>query len=103
MCARRLRLTNQDRYDLSSWRVACVGAERIHPEPLRQFAHVLKPAKFDPRAFVACYGMAECALAISFAELDAGISSIKVDKEIMATEGRVEIPSAAKADRPKSS
>ena len=91
LCAKRLRLTDQDRYDLSSWRVACVGAERIHPEPLRQFAHVLKPAKFDAKAFVACYGMAECALAISFAELDAGISAIKVDKEIMATEGRVQI------------
>lgn len=101
LCAKRLRLTDQDRYDLSSWRVACVGAERIHPEPLRQFAHVLAPAKFDPRAFVACYGMAECALAISFAELNVGISSIKVDKEIMATEGRVQIPSANKADKPE--
>ena len=34
LCAKRLRLTDQDKYDLSSWRVACVGAERIHPEPL---------------------------------------------------------------------
>jgi fatty-acyl-CoA synthase len=91
LCAKRLRLTDQDRYDLSSWRVACVGAERIHPEPLRQFAHVLKPANFDPRAFVACYGMAECALAISFAQLDSGISAVKVDKEVMATEGRVQV------------
>lgn len=89
LCAKRLRLTDQDRYDLSSWRVACVGAERIHPEPLRQFAHVLKPAKFDANAFVACYGMAECALAISFAPLGAGIDAVKVDKEAMATEGRV--------------
>ncbi|MCZ6892767.1 MAG: fatty acyl-AMP ligase [Gammaproteobacteria bacterium] len=91
LCAKRLRLTDQDRYDLSSWRIACVGAERIHPEPLRQFAHVLKPAKFDAKAFVACYGMAECALAISIAPLDVGIDAVKVDKEIMATEGRVEI------------
>ncbi len=91
LCAKRLRLTDQDRYDLSSWRVACVGAERIHPEPLRQFAHVLEPAKFDANAFVACYGMAECALAISFAELGSGIDSVKVDKEKMSVEGRVEI------------
>lgn len=91
LCAKRLRLTDQDRYDLSSWRVACVGAERIHPEPLRQFAHVLAPAKFDAKAFVACYGMAECALAISFAPLDSGISAVRVDKEIMSREGRVQI------------
>jgi fatty-acyl-CoA synthase len=93
LCAKRLRLTDQDRYDLSSWRVACVGAERIHPEPLRQFAHVLKPAKFDAKAFVACYGMAECALAISFAELGKGISAVKVEKELMSTTGRVQVHS----------
>lgn len=91
LCAKRLRLTDQDRYDLSSWRVACVGAERIHPEPLRQFAHVLKPAKFDANAFVACYGMAECALAISFAELGSGISAVDVRKDTMSTTGHVEI------------
>ena len=91
LCAKRLRLTDQDRYDLSSWRVACVGAERIHPEPLRQFAHVLKPAKFDANAFVACYGMAECALAISFAELGTGISAVNVDKETMSTTGHVDV------------
>ena len=91
LCTKRLRLTDQDRYDLSSWRVACVGAERIHPEPLRQFAHVLGPAAFDPNAFVACYGMAECTLAISFAPLGEGISSVNVDKEIMSRDGRVEL------------
>ncbi len=98
LCAKRLRLTDQDRYDLSSWRVACVGAERIHPEPLRQFAHVLKPARFDARAFVACYGMAECALAISFAPLDTGIDAIAVDKNAMATSGQVEIVDDADVD-----
>lgn len=91
LCAKRLRLTDQDRYDLSSWRVACVGAERIHPEPLRQFAHVLAPANFDAGAFVACYGMAECALAISFAELGEGIKAVNVDQDRIASDGKVEI------------
>ena len=91
LCAKRLRLTDQDRYDLSSWRIAAVGAERIHPEPLRQFAHVLKPAKFNEKAFVACYGMAECALAVSFAPLGGGIDAIKVDKNLITTEGRVKV------------
>src|SRR3546814_14864006 len=34
LCAKRLRWSDCDRYDLSSWRVACVGAERIHAEPV---------------------------------------------------------------------
>ena len=90
LCAKRLRLTDQDKYDLSSWRVACVGAERINPEPLRQFAHVLKAAKFDSKAIVPCYGMAECALAISFAPLGEGLEAMRVNKHLMTTQGDVE-------------
>ena len=89
LCAKRLRLTDQDKYDLSSWRVACVGAERIHPEPLRRFAHVLKAANFDPASFVPCYGMAECTLAISFAGLGQGMTAMNVDKESISTTGQV--------------
>ena len=91
LCAKRLRLTDQDKYDLSSWRVACVGAERIHPEPLRRFAHVLKAANFDPKAFVPCYGMAECALAISFAPLGEGLDAMNLDKDLMATTGEAKL------------
>jgi fatty-acyl-CoA synthase len=98
LCAKRLRLTDQDRFDLSSWRIACVGAERINPEPLRQFAHILTPAKFDPKAFVACYGMAECALAISFAPIESEVPTEIVDKEIMVNEGRAERLGPADAD-----
>ncbi len=94
LCAKRLRLTDQDKYDLSSWRVACVGAERIHPEPLRRFAHVLKDVKFDPASFVPCYGMAECALAISFAKLGDGMTVMNVDKHSISTSGDVVIREA---------
>src|SRR3546814_14884337 len=50
LCAKRLRWSDCDRYDLSSWRVACVGAERIHAEPLETFAELLKPNGFKPGA-----------------------------------------------------
>lgn len=90
LCAKRLRPGDVDRYDLSSWRVACVGAERIHAEPLEQFARLLAPNGFNPRAFVACYGMAECTLAVSFAPLGAGLELDVVDKECMYERGRAE-------------
>jgi len=95
LCAKRLRLTDQDKYDLSSWRVACVGAERIHPEPLRRFAHVLKAANFNPKSFVPCYGMAECALAISFAPLGEGLDAMDLDKDLMARTGEAKLISAS--------
>jgi len=41
----------------------------IRSETLIRFAEALAPAGFDEKAFLACYGMAECSLAISFAPL----------------------------------
>jgi len=87
LCAKRLRWSDCDRYDLSSWRVACVGAERIHAEPLEKFAQLLKPNGFNPEAWVACYGMAECTLAVSFAPLGAGLEIDVVEKELMYATG----------------
>ena len=86
LCAKRLRVADAETYDLSSWRIACVGAERIHAAPLKEFADMLKPSKFDRRAFVPCYGMAECALAVSFAPLGKGVSIDHVDKLAMTDE-----------------
>ena len=88
LCAARLRSSDHERYDLAHWRVACVGAERINPRLLERFSRVLAPAGFNPKAFVACYGMAECGLAISFAPLDQGIGVDLVDKEMVAASGR---------------
>ncbi|MBT8068946.1 MAG: fatty acyl-AMP ligase [Gammaproteobacteria bacterium] len=88
LCARRLRPSDYERYDLSSWRAACVGAEQINPVPLQQFAEALEPCGFDQKAFVACYGMAECVLAVSFAPLDLGLSVDYVDQDIMTNSGQ---------------
>ena len=83
LCAKRLRPSDYERYDLSSWRAACVGAEQINPVPLQAFAKALAPCGFDAKSFVACYGMAECVLAVSFAPLDLGLMVDHVDQEIM--------------------
>jgi fatty-acyl-CoA synthase len=87
LCARRLRPSDYEKYDLSSWRAACVGAEQINPIPLKAFAEALAPCNFDENAFVACYGMAECVLAVSFAPLDLGLSVDYVDQGIMMSSG----------------
>jgi fatty-acyl-CoA synthase len=79
LCTRRLRPGEASKYDLSNWRVAGVGAEMIRSETLTRFAEALAPAGFDEKAFLACYGMAECSLAISFAPLLEGHSTDCVD------------------------
>jgi fatty-acyl-CoA synthase len=59
LVARRLRDNDRDRYDLSAWRVAGVGAEMIRSSWLERFAETLAPlAGFSPSAFLPCYGMA---------------------------------------------
>lgn len=87
LCARRLRPKDVEALDLSAWRVAGVGAEMIHPEWLSTFAEALAPAGFDARAFLPCYGMAECALAVSFAPLWTGPQIDRVDGEHLSLHG----------------
>ncbi len=72
LVTRRLRDGGAEAYDLSNWRVAGAGAEIIRPQTLARFAERLAPSGFDGRAFVACYGMAECSLAVTFGSLDEG-------------------------------
>ncbi len=84
LCVKRLRLSDINKFDLSSWRLAGVGAETIRPEPLMQFADNLSLAGFNKDALVACYGMAECSLAVSFAPLEQGINVDRVDAEYLA-------------------
>lgn len=87
LCARRLRQKDAEALDLSAWRVAGVGAEMIHPEWLQNFAEVLKPAGFDARAFLPSYGMAECALGVSFAPIGTGAQIDHIDAEHLSRHG----------------
>lgn len=87
LCARRLRPGDADALDLSAWRVAGVGAEMIHPESLEKFAEMLAPAGFKASSFLPCYGMAECSLAVSFAPLEGGARSDRVDLETLSHDG----------------
>ena len=92
LCARRLRPADIEALDLSCWRIAGVGAEMIHPESLRQVADILAPAGFDERAFLPSYGMAECALGVSFAPVGSGPRSDLVDIDRLSRTGEAHPP-----------
>ena len=81
LCARRVRAADVESYDLSNWRVAGIGAEMIRPQTLEHFAEMMEPAGFDRRAFLACYGMAECTLATSFSPLWTGFTTHHIDAD----------------------
>jgi fatty-acyl-CoA synthase len=84
LCMKNLKASDIAALDLRTWRVAGLGAEPIRPEPLKRFADLLRPTGFDERSFVAGYGMAECALAISFSPLGQGLQLDRVMREKLA-------------------
>lgn len=88
LAARRITAKDTEALDLSAWRVAGVGAEMIHPEWLNAFAAALAPAGFKPTAFLPCYGMAECALAVSFAPVGGGMQIDYIDGELLSETGQ---------------
>ena len=89
LCARRVRASDIATYDLSNWRVAGIGAEMIHPQTLEHFAEMMEPAGFDRRALLACYGMAECTLGVSFSPLWTGFTTHHIDSDHLSDHHQV--------------
>lgn len=88
LCVKRIKDSEVEGLDLSSWRVAGCGAEPIRAENLQAFADKFAPIGFDQRAFISCYGMAESTLAISFSKLGAGVTTDVVDGSALWSQGR---------------
>ncbi len=99
LTARRLRGGDAERYDLSAWRVAGVGADMIRPEILERFATALAPAGFARRAFLPSYGMAEVGLGVSFSGIDEPWRTDRVDREALEQEQRARPAGAGRAAR----
>jgi acyl-CoA synthetase (AMP-forming)/AMP-acid ligase II len=64
-CARRYRSDVASKLDLSCWRIAGVGAERVEHRVLRDFHARFSPHGFPADSFRNCYGMAEAGFAVS--------------------------------------
>jgi fatty-acyl-CoA synthase len=67
LCLRRVKPSQIEALDLSSWRVAGCGAEPIRPDTLQAFADRFASAGFRATSFVPSYGLAEHSLAVSLA------------------------------------
>jgi acyl-CoA synthetase (AMP-forming)/AMP-acid ligase II len=64
-CVERIDESARERFDLRSWRVAFSGAEPIHAETMRRFAHAFGGAGFRANAWLPCYGLAEATLYVT--------------------------------------
>src|SRR5829696_2437028 len=63
--ARRVTPEQLDGFDFSRWRVAIIGAERIDPTALADFAELCRPYGFSPTTYLPAYGLAEATLAVT--------------------------------------
>lgn len=81
LVAKRLKDKDVADLDLSCLRRAGCGAEPIQAKTLRDFAAKLAPAKFDPKAFLPSYGMAEATLAITFVPHSTGVRTDVIEKK----------------------
>ncbi len=94
LCARRAKPEQVAELDLSSWRVAGLGAEMIRADSMREFSRTFASAGFNDKAFLSSYGLAECTLAVSFMPIDSGIEVDLVDESLLAAEHRA-VPATA--------
>ena len=65
MCLRSIRDEELQGLDLSCWKVAPCGAERIQAETLERFTRRFEPYGFKPGTFMPGYGLAEATLTVS--------------------------------------
>jgi amino acid adenylation domain-containing protein len=65
MCLRSIRDEELEGLDLSCWKAAPCGAERIQVETLQRFTRRFAPFGFKPESFLPGYGLAEATLTVT--------------------------------------
>jgi len=65
LCSNRISTRHASNLNLSSWRVAFNGSDRVVPETLERFSAVFQASRFNSNAFLPCYGLAEATLLVS--------------------------------------
>ncbi|MBR1001970.1 non-ribosomal peptide synthetase, partial [Bradyrhizobium liaoningense] len=72
VCARAASGQDWPQFDLSSWRVAFCGAERVNARTLENFSNVFSSRGFRRAALHPCFGLAEATLMVSAGGHSAG-------------------------------
>lgn len=88
LCLDRIRSSQAEGLDLSSWRIAYTGAEPVRHDTLQAFGQRFGAAGFDMAAFQPCYGLAEATLFITGGREVRGLACGGFDGQAL-TEGRL--------------
>lgn len=66
--------------DLSRWKMAYCGAEPIRAKTIEGFVESAERFGFPPSGMLACYGLAEAVVAVSFLEMSSSIRTVCVEQ-----------------------
>ena len=88
LCVRHIADDELAGLDLSSWRIACNGAEPVSANTIRRFAERFGPYGFRPEAMAPAYGLAEAGLGLTFPPLGRSPLIDSVDRETLARSSR---------------
>jgi acyl carrier protein len=87
MCVRSVRDADIAGLDLSTWRVAFSGSEAVLPETLDRFYTRFAHYGFRREALAPVYGLAECAVGLSFPPLSRGPVIDRIAREPFTRSG----------------
>jgi amino acid adenylation domain-containing protein len=72
LCMRRITPAQLETLDLSCWRVAFSGAERVRADTVERFSATFAASGFRRAAITPCYGLAEATLGVSYSVNEQG-------------------------------
>jgi len=87
LCARKLEDQELEGLDLSSWRVAFNGAEPVSADTVDAFASRFAPYGLRREAIMPVYGLAECAVGLTFPPLNRGALIDAIKREPLVRSG----------------
>lgn len=96
LCVRHIADDELAGLDLSSWRIACNGAEPVSANTIRRFTERFGPYGFRPETMAPVYGLAETGVGLTFPPLGRAPVVDAIDREILARSGR-SVPAAAES------
>ena len=88
LCLKRVRDDDIQGLDLSSWRVACNGAEPVSPETVERFCRRFGAYGFRREAFMPVYGLAESSLCLTFPPLERGPLVDRIQRDAFMQDGK---------------
>lgn len=88
LCLRRVADKDIEGLDLSSWRAACNGAEKVSPQTVKRFCARFEAYGFRRQAMMPVYGLAESSVGLAFPPLDRGPLIDRIRRETFMTSGK---------------